>query len=126
VHPPQPSGPFLAVPLPITRSQPQAKPSGPGQPPCKRFLDAQGYYVSQSAFTGPFIPVEAIRLGYSAPLSGANLFCVKKAMRDAVEAGALKGRRLAAAAGGSGAEAESEADTIWADWLRRAAVTAAA
>ncbi|GBF94364.1 hypothetical protein Rsub_06986 [Raphidocelis subcapitata] len=90
-----------------------------------KFLDAQGYYVSEASFTGPFIAVADIRAGYSQELTGVNLFCVKKALRDAVAGGEPQGRRLAAAAGGGGGGGAGS-DAVWAGWLERAAAAAAA
>lgn len=60
-----------------------------------RFMDGLGYYISSRGFKGPFIPAADIRGGRPVHLLGINLYCVKKALRDAIAAagGGRGGRR---------------------------------
>jgi hypothetical protein len=98
-------------------------------PPPKRFLDDQGYYVSNTGYKGPFLPGADLQAKKPIELKGVNLFCVKKTLHDAVikAYGAWpqkSGRRLSrATAGGDGGggDAAAAAAATWARWLKAAA-----
>lgn len=84
--------------------------------PNRRFVDSLGYYISTRSFKGPFLPVADVRAKKVLALSGINLYCVKKELRDAVTA-ASSGRRGLLSSGSSRRQAEA----AWSTWLTRAA-----
>jgi hypothetical protein len=49
-----------------------------------RFLDDQGYYVSNHGFKGPFLASADLQAKKPVELKTINLFCVKKTLHDAV------------------------------------------
>lgn len=69
----------------ISLSHPPTRP--PTQPPSlhPRFLDEQGYYISQFGFRGPFLNSQDIRAGRPITLDSVNLYCVKKTLQDAMK-----------------------------------------
>jgi len=83
----------------------------------QRFLDSNGYYISNEGFKGPFLSVKDIQSRTHIPLTSISIFCVKKVLRDGV-AGVLGRqppapwrRRLV----GTGVE------DVWGRWLEAAA-----
>jgi hypothetical protein len=95
-----------------------------------RFLDDQGYYVSNFGFKGPFLSSATLQAKKPVELKTINLFCVKKTLHDAVVKAygawppkAAGGRRRALlGAGGSGGAAAAAAS----GWQREGSPAAAA
>jgi hypothetical protein len=74
-----------APPLPSPRPlNPSSHSSSFPSPQKIRFLDDRGYYISNTGFQGPFLPSGDLQIKKHVELKSVSIFCVKKALHDAV------------------------------------------